>query len=244
MRLAVFLVSAGAVLAQTQDRRPTFEVASVKSDNSGSPGSSTRGSKGQIVFTNITLKRLVERAYDVKPFQVTGPSWLESVRFDIVAKYPPDTKNQDRALMLRSLLEDRFKLAVHVQQQEVAGYSLVVAKGGFKLKPDAGETSGDSSNDRGRVRNLIVKHTSMAQVADLMARNLGEAVVDKTGVGGFYSFELRWASEDQKADNAELDTLPSLFTALQETLGLRLKPEKVPVDIVIVDHMERAPIEN
>ena len=244
MRLALLLVSAGAALAQAQDRRPTYEVASVKLDNSGSNGSSFHGLKGQIVFTNVTLKRLIERAFSVKPFQVTGPGFLENIRVDIAAKYPPDTKNEDRALMLRSLLEDRFKLAVHKKRSRTQGYSLVVAKGGFKLKPDTGEGDSDSSNSSGRVRNITVKHSSLPQVADLMARNLGEAVVDKTGIEGFYSFELGWASEDQKGETAELETLPSLFTALQKTLGLRLKPENVLVDFVIVDHMERLAVEN
>src|ERR1700733_14033613 len=88
----IVLLAAGAVFAQPPDARPAYEVASVKLNASGSGSSSTNGSKGQIVFTNQTLKRLIERAYDVQPFQVTGPAWMESDRFDIAAKYPPDTK--------------------------------------------------------------------------------------------------------------------------------------------------------
>src|ERR1700761_5421269 len=128
MGTAVFAaVSVGA--------QQVYEAASVKLNNSGSSSSSSNGSKGQIVFTNVSLKRLVERAYDVKPIQVTGPDWMENVRVDIVAKYPKDTKREDQPAMLRSLLEERFKLTVHRKLQDLPGFALVVAKGGFKLKP-------------------------------------------------------------------------------------------------------------
>ena len=126
--LVPVLFAAGIVFAQPQDSRPAYVAASVKPNTSGSENTSSNGSKGQIVFTNQTLKRLIERAYNLKPFQLSGPDWLDAVRFDIAAKYPPDTKNEDRTLMLRTLLEDRFKLAVHRQSKEMPGYVLVVGK--------------------------------------------------------------------------------------------------------------------
>jgi uncharacterized protein (TIGR03435 family) len=239
------LLAAGALSAQPQAAHPAYEVASVKLNTSGSGSSSSNGSKGQIVFTNLTLKRLIERAYSVKPFQVTGPDWMETVRFDIAAKYPPDTNNDDRSLMLRTLLEDRFKLAVHRESKEMPGYALVVAKKGFKLKavePGGSDTNSNSSG--GRVVTLTAKRNSMAQLADFVARRLGEIVVDKTGIDGVYDFELRWTNDDQTSNDIDADGVPTLFTALQETLGLRLQPQKVPVEIVVVDHVERVPTEN
>jgi uncharacterized protein (TIGR03435 family) len=239
----IILFAACAVLAQPHDAHPAYEVASVKLNTSGSGNSSSNGSKGQIVFTNQTLKRLIERAYGVKPFQVTGPGWMETVSFDIAAKYPPNTTNDDRSLMLRTLLEDRFKLAVHRESKEMPGYALVVVKRGFKLKPV--EPGGSDTNSKGgRVRTLTAKKTSMAQLADFVARTLGEIVVDKTGIDGVYDFELRWANDDQTSKDSDADGTPTLFTALQETLGLRLQPQKVRVEIVVVDHVERAPTEN
>lgn len=86
-------------------------------------------------MTNVALKRLIERAYGVKPDQVTGPDWMEDVRCDIAAKYPPDTKSEDRPIMLRTLLEDRFKLATHRESRDLPGYALMVAK---RLKAQAG----------------------------------------------------------------------------------------------------------
>jgi uncharacterized protein (TIGR03435 family) len=239
----IVLFAGGAFLAQPQNGHPAYEVASVKLNTSGSGNSSANGSKGQIVFTNQTLKRLIERAYSIKPFQVTGPEWMETVHFDIAAKYPPDTKNADRPLMLRALLEDRFKLAVHRESKDIPGYSLVIAKSGFKLK--AVEPGGsDTSSKGGRVRTLTAKKTSMAQLADIVARSLGEIVVDKTGIDGVYDFEFRWTNDDQTSSDIGADTAPSLFIALQEALGLRLQPQRVPVEIVVVDHVERVPTEN
>jgi uncharacterized protein (TIGR03435 family) len=84
----------------------------------------------------------------------------------------------------------------------------------------------------------------MAFLADLMARNLGETVVDRTRIKGVYDFELRWTSDDQNASGSDADAAPSLFTALQETLGPRLQSQKVPVEMVVVDHVERVPTEN
>ncbi|MGO9259955.1 MAG: TIGR03435 family protein [Bryobacteraceae bacterium] len=238
------LLAAGAVFAQPQAAHPAYEAAFVKLNTSGSGSSSSNGSKGQIVMTNLTLKRLIERAYNVKPFQVTGPDWLEAVRFDIAAKYPPDTKNDDRSLMLRTLLEDRFKLTVHRESKDMPGYALVVAKKGFKLKPVELGSSDTDSNGDGRLVTLTAKKNSMAQLADYVARRLGEVVVDKTGIDGVYDYELHFTNDDQTSNDTGADAAPTLITALQETLGLRLQPQKVPVEIVVVDHVERVPTEN
>lgn len=232
------------LLAQQPDARPSFVVASVKLDNSGPGHSSSDGSKGQIVITNQSLKRLVERAYDVKPFQVNCPDWMDDVRVDITAKYPPDAKPEDRPLMLRALLEERFKLSAHPTSKEMEGYSLVVAKAGFKLKPAEDAGNHGSSTKGGHIRTLKATQLTMVRFADLMARETGEMVADSTGIQGVYDFELRWARDDQPSDTPATETAPSLFTAIQETLGLRLKPEKVPVEVIVVDHMERVPTEN
>jgi uncharacterized protein (TIGR03435 family) len=230
--------------SQTGAERPAYEVASIKPDNSGSLHTSSHGTKGQIVFTNQTLKRLIARAYGVQLFQVTGPDWMEKVHFDIVARYPPNTKSEDRPLMLRTLLEDRFKLSVHKETKELPGYALMVAKGGSKLRPV--EPGGSSTNSKGgRVQILTATKSSMAFLADYLSRSLGETVVDRTGLEGVYDFELRWSTDDeQSSGDNDPDAPPSVFTALQETLGLRLQRQKVPSDLIVVDHVERVPTEN
>ena len=168
---------------------------------------------------------------------------MEDVHFDIAAKYPPDTKPSDRPVMLLTLLEDRFKLAAHRETKELPGYALTVAKSGFKLKPVAPGGS-DTSTNGGRVRTLTAKRTSIAQLADLISRNLTEMVVDKTGIDGVYDFEMRWTNDDQNTNGKEAETVPTLFVAVEEALGLRLRAEKVPVEIIVVDRVERVPTEN
>ncbi len=127
--------AAGSILAQTPGTRPAFEAALIKANTTGSGRSQTHGTKGQIVLANQPLKRLIERAYNVLPFQVIGPEWMENVRFYITAGHPEDSKNSDRPAMLKTLLEDRFKLTTHAESKELPGYALVLAKGGLKIKP-------------------------------------------------------------------------------------------------------------
>ena len=239
------MFAAAAAFAQAPNARPAYEAASIKPNNSVSGNSSSNGSKGQVLMSNQSLKRLVERAYGVKPFQVTCPGWMEDAHFDIAAKYPSDTKAEDRMPMLRTLLEDRFKLAVHRESKEMPGYSLIVAKSGFKLKPvDPGGRGSDTNGTGGRIRTLTAQRTSMAQLADLLSRYLSQMVVNDTGLDGVYDFEFRWTNDDQNTGGKDADTVPSLFTAVEEALGLRLHAQKVPVEMIVVDHAERVPTEN
>ena len=245
MRSVCLFLVAGAVFAQT-DARPAFEAAFIKANNTGSGSSSSNGTKGQIVIVNQSLKRIIERAFNVKSFQVTGPDWIENERFDITAKYPEGTKNSDRPAMLRSLLEDRFKLTTHTETKDMPGYALVVAKSGLKVKPLTESTGNDgtSSNDNNGVVTLKVTNIAMSGFADYLARRLDAIVVDRTDAAGHYTFELHWTVENQ---NGGAERGAAEFGALQEvigSLGLRLQATKVPVEIVVVDHAERVPTEN
>jgi len=242
--LTIVILTAGAVLAQTPDARPAYEAATVKANTTGSGSSSTNGNKSQILMVNQTLKRLVERAYDVKPFQVAGPEWLENVRFDVAAKYPENTRNEDRPAMLRTFLEDRFKLATHSELRQMPGYALVVARGGLKIKPVEKASEDTSSNSSNTLLTLKVTSIPMSELADYLARRLGSAVADNTGADGVYTFELRWSLDDT---GGAVDRGVAEFAAIQEaigTLGLHLLAQKVPVQVVVVDHVERAPTEN
>jgi uncharacterized protein (TIGR03435 family) len=244
--IGIVLLAASAALAQTPDARPTFEAAFIKANATGSGNSSANGTRGQVVMTNQSLKRLIERAYNVQPYQVTAPEWTENVRFDITAKYPEGTKPTDRPVMLKTLLEDRFKLTTHSETKELPGYALVVAKSGLKIKiVDKADGSGTSSNDQNNMMTLKVTTISMAEMADYLARQLGSAVIDSTGADGVYTFELHWSLEDP--NGAPGDRVAFQFGAIQEAigaLGLRLQAQKVPVRMVVVDRVERVPTEN
>jgi uncharacterized protein (TIGR03435 family) len=244
----IAFLTANAAFGQAPDASPAFEAAFIKANTTGSGGSSSNGTKGQLVMVNQSLRRLVERAYNVKAFQVTAPEWLENVRFDITAKYPEGAKNSDRPAMLKTLLEDRFKLATHSESRELPGYGLVLAKGGLKIKTvESSEDSGTSSNSSNNAVTLKVTSIPMADVADYLARRLGSAVIDKTGVDGAYTFELHWTLEAPDAAGGAGASAAAEFAAVQEaigTLGLHLQAQKVPVQVVVVDHVERVPTEN
>lgn len=243
--IGIVFLAAGAGLAQTPDARPTFEAAFLKANTTGSGSSSSNGTKGQVVMTNLSLKRLIERAYNVKPYQVVGPDWIENVRFDITAKYPEDTKQADRPVMLKTLLEDRFKLATHSESKELPGYALVVAKSGLKIQPvEADKDGGTSSNSSNNAVTLKVTSIPMSDVADYLARRLNSTVIDSTGLKSRYSFELHWTLDDTggsaEGGAAEYAAIVEAFGSL----GLRLQAQKVPVQMVVVDHVDRVPTEN
>jgi uncharacterized protein (TIGR03435 family) len=236
-----------AAVLYSQDARTAFEAATIRVNTSGSTSSRMDGTRTQLIVSNQTLKRLIERAYNVKPFQVTGPAWMEDLRLDIAAKYPSDLKLDQRMPMLRTLLEDRLRLTVHKESKDMPGYALQVVKGGFKPKPlpDDGNSSIHHDGDSGV--DMMTAHTSMAGLAEWFSRQLNETVVDATGLPGTYAFGFRWTVDDQALARADGDKEAARFAALQEalsTIGLRLHARKVPVEIIVVDHVERAPVEN
>ena len=264
LRLSIFVLPllASAVLAQvvTSDGpKPQFEVATVRPNTSGESGASIGARPGgRLNGTNQTARNLIRNAFNLQPFQmIGGPDWMDSDRFDLVAKAADadlDAKgmltNQGFMLRLQSLLEDRFKMVTHWETRELPVYALVVAVEG-KLGPALKVHTGDC--DRARAANtpptakcgtrMNVTPTG-AQVSGVgipmltFARNLagttGRNVVDKTGLSSGYDFELTFIP-DQTADT----TGPSLFTAIQEQLGLKLESQRAPVDVLVIDRLER-----
>jgi uncharacterized protein (TIGR03435 family) len=136
---------------------------------------------------------------------------------------------------LRRLLEERFRLATHREQKEYDGYALVVAKSGPRLKP----TTGSSENGVIYPGGLRIMNSTLAGFAGSLRSPAGRPVIDKTGVTGNYDFTLSYA-HDGDTDSP----LPSLFTALQEQYGLRLEKAKVPLEILVIDRVEKVPSEN
>ena len=236
---AVVLLAAASLFAQTPANRPSYEAAMVKLNTSGENGQDDDSTTGQTNMRNLPLQRLIAMAYEVKPAQVSGPKWLEDVRIDIVAKFPAGAKESEHPAMLRTLLEDRFHMAVHRETKDMPGYAMVLAKGGFKLKPVEAEGN-DTDHHGGRVQTLAAKGTSMASLADLVSRYLNTVVVDRTEVAGAYNFELKWSRDDLPA----VDQPPTLPVVLEDVLGVRLQAQKVPVEMVVVDRIDRAPTDN
>ena len=235
--------STQAKLSPNAANAPEYEVATVKPNTTGCCTSS-RATTDQAVLTNETLKNLVVLAYGVQPTQVTGPDWITKSRFDITGKFPPGTKYKDRWLMLRTLLKDRFKLVTHTDTKEISGYSLEVAKTGFKLKPSEPGEPSTSGGSQGSVYTFDAYKIGISVLTYELSDFLGEVVVDQTGLQGTYNFQLRWATNALPSEaSAATEPAPSVFTALQETLGLRLEHGKVQAPVIVIDHVEM-PTEN
>lgn len=189
---------------------------------------------GGIVLTNVNLQTLVSMAYNIQSFQLAGgPSWLRSRRFDVAAKSPIGTAKSQTWVMLQSLLADRFQLTIHRETRELPIFELVVAKGGLKIQP-ANRAPGPADDFiqtfPGRMKALMV---SMAGLALTLSGTLGHQVIDRTNLDGKYDFQLEFAPENTTDSDP-----PSIYTALQEQLGLKLETSKGPVQMIVIDRAE------
>jgi uncharacterized protein (TIGR03435 family) len=230
----------------------SFEVASIRlhKDRVQTVGVSVSGQR--LNAEAMSLDNLITYAYDLKSYQVSGvPGWADSKnldcdRYDLSAKAEADgplTQKQAKA-MLQALLAERFHLRFHREMRDMPVYALVVAKGGPKLKeavPDAQPMLRMSGGTKGA--EMEVTGGSMAQLVNQFSNINGvdRPVLDKTGLTGKYDFKLTWAAGlNTPRDDSEA---PSAYTALQDQLGLRLEPQRAPIEVLIVDNAEK-PSEN
>jgi uncharacterized protein (TIGR03435 family) len=276
--LIVLAIPVAALPVFPQSQRPTFEVASVKPNTSGttSSRSSSRGN-GHFQGTNLTVKSLIFQAYRVQDFQVIGgPDWINTERFDVEARAaegtmpppappgPPDpTRPEPMALMMQALLEERFQLKAHRETREMPIYSLVVARDGHKLKPTVegqpgpvGLSSGSSRTSPAPGNNGVQMSGSgiyMTTLAAMLGGQLRRTVMDKTNLPGKFDYTLTWSGSSSPipalppaggdAPTAAEPAGPSIFTAIQEQLGLRLESTRGPVEVIVIDSVQR-PSEN
>jgi uncharacterized protein (TIGR03435 family) len=252
--LALGIANAPAIRAQSPvPVRVEFEVASVKLNKSGTRGGQLNTEAGRLTITNIPLATCIRAAYHVQNYQITGmPGWAETERYDIVAKAEHQAADDQLMLMLRTLLADRFKMAVHHEPKELAGYALVIGKNGPKLHEMELAGQGWTRNGVGRITG---KEVSMPQLAEVLAGRLGQPVVELTGIKGVFDITMEWTPDPSQVRNpAEIkeSAAPepgadpsgiSIFTALQQQLGLKLEARRVPGEMLVIDHVER-PSEN
>jgi uncharacterized protein (TIGR03435 family) len=271
--------------SDADDAGATFEVASVKANKSGDnrigigfqPG-------GRFRATNVPLRELISAAHGtpqpLPAFQITGgPKWIESDRFDIVAKAPGDPQPGPNGpppamfAMLRTLLADRFQLILHRETKDMAIYALVLARAdgklGPQLKPATTDCAAMMAAARGRGApppppapgdrmpcgmrmfpgNLSGGSSPIAQLTNVLARFVNRTVVDQTGLTGNYDLDLQWTPDQMPQGRGDpppgapaLPAIdpngPSIFTAVQEQLGLKLESTKGPVSVVVIDRVE------
>jgi len=315
MRTAILslglLSLAGRLLGQATPRLE-FEVASVKPADLPTGGFISLGPRtgpgtsdpSRVNYRLATLKGLLMTAYDVKTYQVIGPSWLDTERFDIVATVPPGATKEQVNIMLQNLLADRFKVTLHHETKELPLFELTVGKNGSKLKPFVADPSAPAPIQPGgpppgplgppqigkdgfpalspggmvvmmmpgRQRIKASKQT-VSQLANSLSNQLGRTVVDKTGLIGEFDYTLEFSSEGLSGsgpfggglgglppppppgppggaavptppgptDNAEA---PTLISAIQDQLGLKLEQKKGPLDLLVIDRAEKVPTAN
>ena len=302
-----------AAFGQAAAESPTFEVASVKPAEPQPPGMISIGMSGgpgtpdpgQLTCTNVSLKNILMKAYAVKGYQLNGPKWLDSDRFDIAAKIPMGATKEQFQQMLQNLLAERFKLALHHETKELPLYALLVGKGGSKLKEsvdDDAKASGVAAPPAGVDRALpampklkvgadgmpqlpasagkngmmtmmtngrlraVGNRQPVGALTELLGNVLGVPVVDNTGLKANYDFTLDFAPDSASGPMGAMSppppqhdggpgsgaamasapdlSGPSIFTALQEQLGLKLEQRKGPVDLLVIDRVEKVPTEN
>lgn len=227
-----------------------FEVVSIKPNNSMSGNSGTTTDRGMMTGNNISLRSLIMRAYDIRDYQLEGPDWLGSEHFDISAKFPDSVsaqrlgREQYKAVfgsMMQGMLAERFKLTVHRDRKTMGVYALVVGKSGIKFKevPPSGSSSSNSNNT-----HYTGSGISMESFAAWLSQHVDIPVRDFTGLKGVYDLKLDWQDERQGHDNADPVSGPGITEAVEEQLGLKLEHRKAPIDVLVVDHVEKTPTEN
>jgi len=264
-KLWILAAMAAGCLAQDG---PTFEVASIKPADIAPGGGYAAWSKGgpgtddptRIDYRNVSLSDLISRAYAVEYYQLVGPDWLMSERYQLAATLGKGRTKEQFQAMFRNLLMDRFKLQVHRDQKEMERYSLSVGKGGPKLKPHIETPEPDTPQSFGSKTDSdgypVVPRAGMAMtngrarmkypdwdvdmIAGMLAAQLRAPVHNDTGLTGKFDFELFWSTRPPDAG----DIGPDLVTAVQEQLGLKLERKRGPVDVVVIDHVERTPTAN
>jgi uncharacterized protein (TIGR03435 family) len=251
--------------AAAQQPAPAFEVASVKENRSRTAAwSMTAPPGGRFNFTNATLDTIIRWAYRLQDFQLAGaPDWTGSTRFDVVAKAggsPPPDEMQLQGMM-QTLLAEHFKLVSHMETRELPTYALMLVgregKPGVNLHASPVDCAAVAAAARtGALRpplpggrplcgirmgagTMTAGGITMARLVPDLSRLVNRVVVDRTGLAGAFDLDLRWTPESLSRDAQPSDpNAPSIFTAVQEQLGLKLEATKGPVEVLVIDHVE------
>ena len=229
-----------AVVALSQAAE--FEAASAKPNQCGASPAGMRLSGSQLTIANTPLQRIAGAAFSIGEDRIdsllTGPKWITSECYDITAKLPPGGAMAQLPALLQALLKARFGMAFHRETREVPAYALVVAKGGLKAQPAKPD---GRSGFRIRAGHIESESATMAGLTDKLSRFADRPVVEKTNLAGSYEFKLDWAPDPTLIDAA---AAPSLYTAIEEQLGLKLEARKEPMEVVVIDQIAKVPTEN
>jgi uncharacterized protein (TIGR03435 family) len=259
--ILILLAAAAVAGTPTSPGQPEFEVASIKSISSKAAAGVGRGTRfrttpsGSLIADNISVKQLIRYAYGLSDFQIAGgPRWIESARFNVLAKTETGLKaptSDERLIqmrpMLQTMLAERFMLTVHRETKELPIYELVPAKSGIKIPRTKPETCIYCGYYRVGRTWITAEGISMPKLTAALTDALGREVIDHTEFTGTFDIDVEFAPNDLRAPTGQPvrddSSAPSLFTVVQQELGLRLAGAKGPVEILTIDHIEQ-PSEN
>jgi uncharacterized protein (TIGR03435 family) len=252
------------VFGQAPAALPHFEVASIKPNPSPGLRHVLIPPKGGRLSTNgASLRLLIQNAYGVESFEISGgPDWMNTVGFDIETKAEGSPNRAQMWLMLRSLLEDRFKLTVHREKKDLPVYALTAAKSGLKMAaPEEMDCTDAKQWTAGPCGDVVLtfeassglavkgRHVTTANLAQILSTILGRRVIDRSEITDKFDVNLPFAYDEtmtgvpRPPPASSLNEAPSIFNALQHQLGLKLQSTKGSVEVIVVDHAER-PSEN
>jgi uncharacterized protein (TIGR03435 family) len=255
---SLLFLASYAASGQSPAASPAFDVASIKpsqlarAGGQGSRRENIQPTPGSLAMHNVTLASAIQWAYQVKPFQISGPSWITNDRFDIDAKSPGGAPETALRLMLQTLLADRFKLAFHRETREIPVYALTVGKAGAKVHHAGKDGDLEVKPGQGGKMNIELRTVSMAQFADFLSTSpLQRPVLDETGLAGKYDLALdlmpylNTDADGKIPGPVGLSDMGNIIaTAIQEQLGLKLESRKESAEVLVVDHAEKTPVEN
>ena len=244
--------------------RVEFDAASVKRNTSGGTSMQVRTPPGQFTMVNGPVMMLVSIAYNIRDSdRIDAPDWVRTERYDVIARAEGTPDQVRLSQMVRALLEDRFKMAAHLEPRERPIYALRHAREDLRLGPNLRRLDADcaalgDAASQGKTPprpqlpegialcgvqrtdgRILSGGLTMPMFVQLLTGQAGRVVADQTGLDGYYALTLNYAPQPARgADNAPGDR-PSLFTALSEQLGLKLEAQRSPVEMLVLDRIER-----
>jgi len=247
----LILTLAASAFAQEAGKPPAFDVASVRVSQAGGRerGRETiTPSPDGVIMRNVSLRACTGWAYHVVSYQVNGPDWIGNDRYDIVAKAAGAVPEDRLRAMMQTLLAERFKMTSHRQTREMQAYLLQVAKGGPKFKESASDGESDIQPDP-KTMTVSVQRTGIPFLTDVLSNVFRAPVIDQTGLTGKYDITInmgKYLLDIRAGDSSGPPPDPQaiVLRGLQEELGLKLEAKKMPVDLVVIDRVEKVPVEN
>jgi uncharacterized protein (TIGR03435 family) len=270
MRTLLLLVAASLCGVAQTEASLTFEVATVKKYGDPRPAGPVAARKSEagparlsgadpILFSrrNASLTSLLQAAYHLKAQQVIGPGWLTTERYEVVARVPEGANAEQQMIMLKNLLTERFQIKLHRETRDLPVFEMVAAKGGSKLKESVQGPGALPELRIGGPMQISVKdganwlvlreQGTLSGLAERLSEVAGRPILDRTGLKGNFDFALKWAPPgrpDPADAPAPSDPAVNLAAALESQLGLKLEAKKAPLEVLVIDHAEKNPVEN